>query len=217
MSEFRVLSFDLEGTLVDLEFSRLVWEKGVPALYAEERHLSPEEALRRVMEEYAEVGPERVEWYDLRYWFRRFGFKRDWWELLERYRGHIRTYPEVEGVLQRLSAEYDLIIVSNTCRDFLDLQIRGLRSYFTRIFSAPTDFGMLKSPELFTKICRKLGLRPQEMVHIGDVRRFDFEAPRAVGITAFLLDRSGKGDDLYIVRDLEEFEERLTELRGLSL
>jgi len=217
MSEIRVLSFDLEGTLVDLEFSRLVWEEGVPALYAEEKGLTLEEALRRVTGEYAEVGPERVEWYDLRYWFRRFGLKGDWRKLLERYKDHIRTYPEVESVLQRLSREYDLIIVSNTCRDFLDLQIRELRPYFTHIFSAPTDFGMLKSPELFTKICRELGVRPQAMVHIGDVRRFDFEAPREAGITAFLLDRSGEEDGAYTVRDLEEFEQRLLKLRGPAL
>ena len=202
---------------MDLEFSRLVWEEGVPALYAEEKGLSLEEALRRVTEEYAEVGPERVEWYDLRYWFRRFGLKGDWRELLERYKGHIRVYPEVKSVLQRLSREYDLFIVSNTCRDFLDLQIRELRPYFTRIFSAPTDFGMLKSPELFTKICRELGVRPQAMVHIGDVRRFDFEAPREAGITAFLLDRSGEEDGAYTVRDLEEFEQRLLKLRGPAL
>ena len=57
MLGIRVLSFDLEGTLVDDKFSRLVWEEGLPALYAEEKGISLESALKRVMGEYDEIVP----------------------------------------------------------------------------------------------------------------------------------------------------------------
>lgn len=217
MQRIRVLSFDLEGTLVDDDFSRLVWEEGLPALYAEEKGITLESALKRVMEEYSDIGPERVEWYNLRYWFRRFDLREDWRSLLERFRDSISIYPEVRGVLDRLRRDHDMIIVSNTSRDFLDLQIKELKQYFTLIFSTPTDFGALKSPGLFAQICSELGVKPLEVVHVGDSRKFDFTAPREAGITSFLLDRSGGESGEHIVRDLEEFELRLLELRGLNL
>lgn len=56
MDRVRILSFDLEGTLVDTVFSRLVWEVGLPDLYAEERGIDHEAAVGRVMQEYSEIG-----------------------------------------------------------------------------------------------------------------------------------------------------------------
>ena len=216
MRKIRILSFDLEGTLVDNNFSRLVWEEGLPALYAEEKGISIESALKRVMEEYDKIGPERIEWYDLRYWFRRFELRANWKSLLERFKDCVGIYPEVRGVLARLGKDYELIIVSNTSRDFIDLQTKKLNPYFRRIFSAPTDYGVLKSPELYVRICSELGVKPQEMVHVGDHRSFDFTAPREVGITAFFLDRSGKEQGNNIIHDLEEFELKVSELRDLT-
>lgn len=217
MRRIRVLSLDLEGTLVDDDFSRLVWEEGLPVLYADEKGITLESALKRVMKEYSEIGPERGEWYDLRYWFRRFDLRGDWRSLLERFKDSISIYPEVRGVLERLRRDYEMVIVSNTSRDFLDLMMEGLGPYFKCVFSAPSDFETIKSPGLFAQICSELGVKPQEVVHVGDSRKFDFIAPREVGITPFLLDRSGRESGEHIVRDLEEFELRLLELRGLTL
>lgn len=68
----RVVSFDLEGTLVDMTFSDMVWNEGLPKLYALKAGLSLAEARRIVLGEYARVGENRIEWYDVYYWFRRF-------------------------------------------------------------------------------------------------------------------------------------------------
>jgi len=216
MGKVKILSFDLEGTLVGTEFSRLVWEEGLPVLYAEEKGISLESALRHIMEEYNKIGPERVEWYDLRYWFRHFKLQADWRSLLERYKDSVEVYPEVESVLNRLGQHYKLIIVTNTSRDFLPIQMKPLNPCFMRIFSAPTDYGTVKSPELYTKICTELGVKPEEVVHVGDHRRFDCTASRDIGITALLLDRAGKEQGEHIIRDLKEFEMRLLESRGLA-
>jgi len=216
MRRIRVLSFDLEGTLVDNNFSRLVWEEGLPALYAEEKGMSLEAALKRVMEEYDKIGPERIEWYDLRYWFRRFELRADWRSLLGRFKDSVGTYPEVRSVLDRLSRDYELIIISNSSREFLVLQMEKLKPYFAQVFSAPTDYGEVKSPELYIRICSELGVKPQEMVHVGDHRRFDFTAPMEAGITAFFLDRSRKEKGNNVIHDLEEFELKLSELKALT-
>jgi len=211
MDRVRILSFDLEGTLVDTVFSQLVWEVGLPDLYAEEMGIDHEAAVKKVMQEYSEIGPERIEWYDLKYWFKRFQLQTEWRRLLERYKGNISIYPEVKDVLEHLSKEYELILISNTSREFMAVMTEELSNYFAHTFSGPTDFKMLKFQKLYTKIVEQLGAKPQDIVHIGDHEKFDLAAARQAGIQAFLLDRTGERCGDYIVRDLKAFEIKLYE------
>lgn len=206
----KVVSFDMEGTLIEPRFSVLVWEHDIPRLYAEKHGLTLKEAKDRVFAEYMEIGDERPEWYDIEYWFRRLDLPGDWRELLEMRRGIIKTYPEVGEVLERLSDRYRLIVTSNTIREFLEVQLEGLWSYFTHIFSAPSDFGEVKKTAgFYRRICDLVGVEPSSMAHIGDHWKFDYIIPRSIGIEAFYLDRAGQRRGERVVRDLEEFERRL--------
>ena len=86
----------------------------------------------------------------------------------------------------------------------------GLRGYFTHVFSCTSDFDEVKkTPDVYVSVCRILGIEPEEMIHVGDHRHFDFIAPRQLGVTAFLLDREGKEEGDFIVHDLREFWQRI--------
>lgn len=210
MGRIEVVSFDMEGTLVDASFSNLIWEEDIPQLHAEQHGMTLEASKELIFAEYLEVGDERPEWYDVGYWFRRLGISGDWQELLERRRSTCRVYPEARGVLERLRDNHILIVTSNTIREFLEVQLGTLRSYFSHVFSAPSDFGEVKkSPEFYGMICRIVRVAPEAMSHIGDHRKFDYEAPRKLGINAYHLDRSGETADDHVVHNLEEFESRL--------
>lgn len=218
MGRLRVLSFDAEGTLVDPYFSHLIWEIDIPRLYAEQRGLSFEEAREQVYREYREVGEERVEWYDIGYWFRRLGLRDDWKWILDCRRNACRLYPEVRSVLERLRGKYTLIVTSNTMREFLEVQLLDLRPLFTRIFSAPSDFGEVKkSPEVYRRICWELDVRPEAMAHVGDHPIFDYEVPKTLGIKAYHLDRDYKSRGEHVVHDLEDFENRIERLNQASI
>jgi len=201
-----VVSFDLEGTLVNRVFSDLVWNWGVPELYAERWGLSFSEDRKRVLDEYAKVGDGRVEWYDIKYWFNRFGLS-DHRKLLEKYRHKISYYPEVEDVLRSLSMDYTLVLATNSARDIIDFLADKVRRYFSQIFSATSDFKCLKRDGVFyEKMCRALNVKPESVVHVGDGWEDDFLAPRRVGINAFHLDGSGRTACKFTVKNLKEFE-----------
>jgi putative hydrolase of the HAD superfamily len=55
-------------------------------------------------------------------------------------------------------------------------------------------------------ICKKLSIQPQEMVHIGDHKEFDYLSPQKLGIVAYHLDRDRTTIGPGIVHDLKEFE-----------
>ena len=99
MPSVAVVSFDLENTIVTNRFSELVWREGIPRLYAKARGISLEEARRAVDAEYETIGKYDVRWYDIRYWFGRFGLSGPE-KLLAEYLGELEYYPDALEVLE---------------------------------------------------------------------------------------------------------------------
>jgi FMN phosphatase YigB (HAD superfamily) len=209
MVRIEVVSFDMEGTLIDDNFSDLIWEHDVPRLYGLQNDLEFEEAKGYVLKQYDTIGMGEPEWYDVDYWFRRLGLEGDWRELVKSRQDDCRLYPETLQVLEHLSGRYPLIISSNTIREFLGVQLGKLPSMFRHVFSAPSDFGTVKNHVFYNRISDIIGVEPGAIVHVGDNVAFDYDAPREAGMIAFHLDRSGTTRGEHVVRTLIEFEYRL--------
>jgi putative hydrolase of the HAD superfamily len=202
----------MDGTLVDPEYTDWVWLHGIPTLYAEKGGLSFEEAKHFVVEEYLKVGEGAIEWYDIKYWFKFFKLEQNWKDLMERYVDKIDIYPDINPLLARLRGRFPLVLTSNAGREFIDVEMEatGLRKYFNQIFSATSDFRMVKKTiDFYCRICEILKVEPREVVHVGDHYEFDYLVPRSLGIHAFYLDRSGERNGEFVLRDLRNLEEKL--------
>ena len=208
----KFISFDMDGTLIDPRFTDWVWGHGIPMLYAEKRGIPFEAAKAFVEGEYHKVGEGAIEWYDIKYWFRLFQLEMPWQSLMEQYADKIRVYADVNHVLDRLKERFSLILTSNAGREFIDIELRvtGLGRYFDKIFSATSDFGLVKKTgSFYQKVCQILGVNPEEIVHVGDHYEFDCLVPQALGIHAFYLDRSAEKKGDFILWNLRELEQRL--------
>ena len=214
MKKIKIVSFDLDGTITDTSFVDSVWLEGIPRLYALEKNLPLEDAKRLVKREYDKIGRERLEWYDPSYWIEKFGLHISPKELLNSFESKIRIFPEVPEVLEEIRIrELKQIIVSNARREFVDLEIdkTNIAHYFERIFSATSDFGQIKkSVDIFQEVCKICHITPEEMIHVGDDRLFDFEIPRKLGVPAFYLDRTGQCKEKSAIHNLRELNEKLT-------
>ena len=201
----RIISLDMDGTLMKSRFVDKVWMEGIPALYAERTGLDFPAAKEHVIGEYARVGSDRMEWYDLLYWIEKLGLKTGKDELLQMYEDEIEAYPEVPEVLELLSDKYDLVVTSNAAREFIDIELEGLTEYFREIFSATSDFREVKkSPLVYGAICAQMDARPFEVLHIGDHYHYDYESPLQAGLDALFLDRKGERSGPEVVGDLRE-------------
>ncbi len=208
----KIISFDMDGTLVDPEFTDWVWGHGIPTLYARKTGLSFDEARDHVVKEYLKVGEGAIEWYDIKHWFRFFQLGENWKGMMEGYAEKIKVYPDVHPLLERLRCCYSLVLTSNAGREFISLEMEatGLDKYFDRIFSATSDFGEVKKTAgFYQRICRILEANPQEIVHVGDHYEFDYLVPSSLGIHAFYLSRSDKQRGEFVLSDLRELEKRL--------
>ena len=205
MGDIKVVSFDLEGTLTTPDFSQAVWYEGIPSLYAALHSIDLEEARAIVRQKYQEVGDQKKEWYDIKYWFTRFSLG-DHREVLDRYRERVGHYPDALPILTALSKKYRLIIATNTAYEFLPYLLAGLENYFTGVFSSISDFEQTKTPQFYALVCREIGIEPWEMAHVGDSWGFDYLPAKEAGIRAFHLNRgqlSETGDSLKSLADLE--------------
>ncbi len=190
----RIVSFDLDGTLVDTAYTNWVWEVGVPEIYARKHGMSLEEATATIIAEYERVGEDSLEWYDIAYWFDFFNLPGRWQELLDSHRAKIALFPEALDVIRMLHRHYDLMVTSNAARPFVEreLQETGIESYFCRVVSATSDFrAVKKTPAFYKRLCSTIKADPARITHIGDHFEHDYAAPRKSGIESYFLIRNG--------------------------
>jgi putative hydrolase of the HAD superfamily len=211
----KIISFDLDGTLINSSYADLVWLKGLPTIFAKEKEISFEHAQEYLLKEYNAIGDERVEWYDIDFWFKKYKLHYSWKQLLDDYKNAIEPYPEVPEVLKRLSKNYTLILSSNAKREFIDIEVTEstIKPYFSHIFSSISDFHQVKKEtKFYRKICNTLRIDRHELIHIGDNKTFDYVLPKKIGIQSFYLDRNRKNKEENSVSNLKEFEDKLKEL-----
>ena len=202
----KIISFDVDGTLVDMEYNDLVWFKGIPELVAKKKKIHFNESVRLVKEEYSKLGEQNLKWYDIKYWIEHFALDIPYENILKKYESKIRIYSDVIPVLEQLQKHFLLIITTAMPREFLAPKMINLQKYFKFNFSAISDFKELKNSEIYLKICQILNVSPTRVLHIGDHWEFDYIEASKAGLNAIFLDRSNNKKGEFIVNNLKEIE-----------
>ncbi len=134
----------------------------------------------------------------------------------ERLASHFRDpsawaiYPDVEDTLCELERRgLRLAIVSNWDSSLPALlEALKLAPRFHAVAVSAIEETGKPDPEIFLRVCSRIGLTPGECLHVGDSRREDFDGARAAGLDAVLLDRAGRHPDV-------PAEDRIASLREL--
>ena len=209
MKRIKVISFDAEGTLVTPDFSQAIWHETIPALYARKNDIELARAREIVAREYAEVGDQRLEWYDIGYWFGYFQLGPPE-PAIKSCVTKVGYYPEVKEVLSSLERRYKLVVSSGTPLELLEPQLESIKDYFVRVFSSISLCRGLKTPQFYAYVCELMEVSPDRIVHVGDSWQFDYLNSRQAGINVFHLDRKrGSGESLTSLIELETQLSRL--------
>jgi HAD superfamily hydrolase (TIGR01549 family) len=212
-NNIKIISFDVEGTLVTTDFSYSIWFEAIPKRYAERHGITFEQAQKAVMAEYEKVGDQKVEWYDIRYWCQKFDLG-NYEHVMEGCQSKVQYYPEVRDILSTLGTQYKLTAASGSPREFLHHLLRDIKPYFHQVFSSISDYRHIKTNDFYLKMSQALNIPPQQILHIGDNWQFDVVAARETGIHALYLDRKGQGNHQGSLTDLEQLKDYLTALKS---
>jgi putative hydrolase of the HAD superfamily len=101
-----------------------------------------------------------------------------------------KLYPEVSGVLQELTPQFQLAVISNfDGRLRLILRNLGISKYFAHVFIS-SELGADKpDPEIFRRALKVIHLGADKVLHVGDDPERDWKAATAAGLLVFRLDR----------------------------
>jgi len=209
-NRIKVISFDLDGTLVDSrKFDNTFWNEEIPKLYSRINDIPVIEAKKIILRAYREVGIDNVNWYSPKFWFKKFDLKFDWKKILENLKHLIKPFPEVNEILERLSKKYKLIVLTQSPKYSakLKMKVTNIEKFFSKVFVVIEDFKMFKHDErVYTILLKKLKLKSNEIVHVGNDYKFDCQVPRNIGIRAILLDRNGEKNRSDTIHNLREIE-----------
>lgn len=207
-----VLSFDLDGTLIRKGFDDIFWNKLIPELFAETNKIGFEQSQKFILGEYDSVGPDDPRWYIPEYWFARFHLSANICDVLKKVRYEEGLYEDVQ-LLRDFSKNYQVIISTNNPRIILDHKLQVLthaRQFISYTFSAISDFNnIVKGKDFYLNICNNIGIKPEQMLHIGDEPKHDLVAPISVGVNALLINREQKTNVKDVLNSLEELKRML--------
>jgi len=189
----RIISFDVDGTLVDQKFNELIWENDIPALVAEKRKWDFTKAKDFCLLEYRKLGDKDLRWYEVEYWLEKFNIAMPAKDIFKKREGSIIVYRDVLPVLQELKEKgFKIIVITCMPRIFLKEKIRKFDCHFDAVFSTISDFKKVKSPELYIHISKLIKASPSDILHIGDHHTLDYEFSREAGYRSLLIEREKK-------------------------
>lgn len=103
-------------------------------------------------------------------------------------RNEVECYGDALPALERLAARYPLVSLSN---GNADLERIGIARFF-RFSISSRNFGKAKpAAEIFHAACAGLGLRPEEVLHVGDDPLTDVVGASQAGLLSAWLNRAG--------------------------
>jgi len=187
----KTISFDMDGVLIKTDFDDYIWNVLLPKEYSKKKKIKLNIAKKEVFEAYKKAMGIN-EWTSLSYWFKKFQLEKDYKKLLIEAKKKLYFYKDI-SVLNELKNKYNLILITQSPFDFIDVKIPNLKKYFSKIYSSPDSFQSLKKEEnVYKKILKENKLQPYEILHIGDNLKFDYIIPNKIGINVLFLDRKHK-------------------------
>ena len=184
----KIVSFDLDGTLVKSTFADKVWLEGLPKLYSKEKNIPVKQAKEFIYKLYEKVGENQKEWYDIDWWFKKFELKNSWQNLLNDYKHNIK---------------------SNSKKEFIEIQLNetNLIPFFKHVFSSLSDFNTVKKTlDVYKYVLSLLKIQSNEIIHVGDNKEFDYKSPQRIGIRSIYLNRKKTEKGNHIIFSLSELE-----------
>lgn len=189
--KYKVISFDMQGTLTNSAFSDEFWMEALPKLYSKVKRIPLTLVKKELKERFKDYGIYDFRYYSTDYWSKELGSKIKVDSIQKGMKNKPLFYEEMLDFIKDLSKRFKLIIISTTTKDFLDIELGKNKRYFHKLYSSLDDFKTAgKTPEVYKKVLRELNLKPKELLHIGDNIEMDIINADKAGCSTFFFDKN---------------------------
>lgn len=111
------------------------------------------------------------------------------WEIYFAARNSVELYPDSLPALRRITARWPLASLTN---GNADLQRVGIHAHFVHHICA-RDSGVAKpDPRIFLAAAERLGVLPEQILHVGDDPAMDMAGARDAGLRTAWINRDGR-------------------------
>ena len=195
-NQFKVLTFDCYGTLIDWEsgilstlrpilshYCRDIDDKQIIELYDEferkiqsgNEYLNYKEVLKRVMQQFGN----------------KFEFKPSSSDLncLIDSLGNWRAFPDTVPALKKLKEKYKIVIISNIDDDLFALTEKQLQVKFDWVITAEQVKSYKPSLKNFRYAIEKIGVSPDQILHIAQSIYHDIIPSKSLGLSNVWVNR----------------------------
>lgn len=176
---------DMDGTLLDLNFDNFFWQHHLPARYAEQHDMAPEQALNLLYQLFEEKRSS-IEWYCTDFWSKKLALdipalKKEVQHLIAE-RPHVRQFLSALGESKR-----QRILITNAHRDSLNLklEVTGIDDLLDTLISSH-DFQVPKeSSDFWVRLQDHIHFDPKRTLFIDDTEDM-LHAAKTFGIRHLL-------------------------------
>lgn len=188
---YKLLSFDLQGTLSNSQFSDDFWLRLLPILYAQKYEITVAQAKDVLGQQFREMGRYDYRYYSPAYWLDRLCPGESLQTVSSQLHARPEFFSDTASVIAHLVGRVPLAILSTTTHDFITIELSGFEHYFNRVISCLDDFSTAgKTPGCFHRLATLFSVECQDVLHVGDCREMDIQNAISAGCDALYFDKS---------------------------
>ena len=190
----KLIAFDLDCTMIDfMTMKKAGTRAAAKAMIKAGLKVKEKELYRRIFETYDKKGIEYQKTFadvlwSLKSWPDLNEFERIQQAGISAYLQAkfktLRAYPEVPSVLRRLAKKYRLAVVTDAPRNkaWQRLWLTGLWHFFPLVITYDDTRKFKPHPSPFKLLLKRTGLKPSEILFVGDNLERDVKGARRVGM-----------------------------------
>lgn len=201
--KYDLISFDLQGTLSDNEFSDHFWLEMLPAIYQKTQKIKTLDQAKKILKEkFSRFGKYDKRYYLTSYWIKKLKIKKTEEQLINSISKKRYFLKEMVPIIKKLQKNSKVIILSSTTRQFIDYELQDFKKIFDQTYSSIEDLAIAGKPlEVFEKISKIYKILPEKCINIGDSLEMDIQNANKAGWDSFFWDRTQTKSKL--IKDLK--------------
>jgi HAD superfamily hydrolase (TIGR01549 family) len=200
---YKIIAFDLQGTLSNSSFSDEFWFDTLPKLYSESKKIPIEDAKVQLKTLFKEYGKYDFRYYSVDYWMKELKLSLKFEDIKKLIITKPHFFRATIDLLEELSKKYTLIIISSTTKEFIKTELGKNKKYFKQVYSSIDDFNTAGKPkEIYLKIAQINNVSPGEILYIGDDPEMDVKNAGEAGYNTFFFNK--KEDRSKIIDELKQ-------------